>query len=1496
MIRRLICLLSVVAFALYAYNVEAHDANYYSSSSPLGNGRWIKVGVDTTGVYEISYDELYACGFSDPSAVRVYGYGGVLANDHHLDGRVPDALPLAPSVHTADGRLVFYGEGTVRADFKPEDIGKIDVLRNPYDTRGHYFITDSRAGGEIEIEPYIGGASVSTWHYSIDLSEHEVQQPGDGSGMIFHGPRLAPGDTETATFRVRNFGWDEDPLPRGTFCFEAALNTAQDVMFDVDLLGVEDPVSDLRPSGILSFPQRLWIPANGSVSFGAGSSHPLADSRVSAKIGLPASFRGSYAAIDRCYLVYPRLNRIENDMSELMLNYFGVSEAVELALGGADRDVEIWDVSDPSAVRCLAIDYDVPAATAKATMPAGKGTRRLVAFNPSHKHRKPIIEGVIDNQDLHSIESPEILVITTETFLEYALELAEIHRREGECTLVVTQEAIFNEFGSGTRSTAAMRRAVKMYYDRSGGRLRHVILYGASTGDPRFICRKPDDRLLTYICESYDECRTIFKNYVSDQYFGMLSDEYDPDKIWKERMHISTGRLPVVDADQARTVNAKIRNYYVDGPTPAMALRMFKSSDKLNDAIHLKYANEMADGMMSVNRLLTITHGDMALYDHADATTAGQPKALLERSLMRGTGMFYYTGHGGETSLSGTDFYNMSSIKNLHYPQHPLMVLASCLTYPFDRKDNTLASVAVITPDGGSIGTIGACREVLLEYNRPFSNAVGRAYATARGGTHAGEILMNARNIMIEDGFMNGDMAFNELCFNYCGDPALPLALPHFDIEIDDMGGDKLVSGKSFEISGRVVDAEGAVVNDFDGPVLIEVFDGAIDRKSLVPAVKDVVSCDDNLLCEFTAQVRNGRISRSVYLPAPTQGHRPARIVVTATDTDSRRYAAGVLSKNGIEESEDEQPGQNEAPVILSFGVDDNDYIEPDVVNPSFTLTATIDPSSSGLAVGMSGIRNRVTITSDGKDSNATAVDGMRYNNDGTVSLTHQIIGATFGAHSYQLSVVNNAGLSASSEIEVNVGSYSHKGTLTTDVNGTIRESVVFGLNASVPARRLIIIDHNGNTIVSVENPEFPYRWDMKDLSGRKVFDGHYKAWAMLADDLSYGSTPMNEFTVINGLPGSVSADRGDSDFTGKTLDLSGSTVIEPGAYAGSDVERLILPDSGKLVIGEGAFAGSSIRQLVINCDAEIGFGAFAACEHLESVVIAGSATVGEYAFRNCVCLGSADVRTLRSLPAKVFAGCESLSEVRVGNILSSIGVSAFEACDLRSIDLSDTSVKTIGAYAFNGNHNLTSIKFPSVLTDLGEGAFFDCMSLGRIDLPQSCNKLGSYSLKGLSGMDFISMPEALSYIGRSAMEGMTGLKAIDASNLISVPELGEEVWYGLSQNSIRLKVDKDAKTLFDSADQWRDFDIYYDDSSGAEDISAPLGLRGRMTDGLISIESISDNIAGVDVYNASGMLVYSVAPDSMTCNVDVSAYGTLLFIVRIRLDNGTCASLKFVR
>ena len=60
---------------------HAYSPTYYSSTSRLSTGRWVKVKVTKTGIQQITHQELAEMGFNDPSAVSVYGYGGVLVKN-----------------------------------------------------------------------------------------------------------------------------------------------------------------------------------------------------------------------------------------------------------------------------------------------------------------------------------------------------------------------------------------------------------------------------------------------------------------------------------------------------------------------------------------------------------------------------------------------------------------------------------------------------------------------------------------------------------------------------------------------------------------------------------------------------------------------------------------------------------------------------------------------------------------------------------------------------------------------------------------------------------------------------------------------------------------------------------------------------------------------------------------------------------------------------------------------------------------------------------------------------------------------------------------------------------------------------------------------------------------------------------------------------------------------------------------------------------------------
>ncbi len=64
----------LVLSALCASAVGVSTFNYeFAENSRLTSGHWVRVSVDRTGIYEISYDRLRELGFSNPEKVGEIG-------------------------------------------------------------------------------------------------------------------------------------------------------------------------------------------------------------------------------------------------------------------------------------------------------------------------------------------------------------------------------------------------------------------------------------------------------------------------------------------------------------------------------------------------------------------------------------------------------------------------------------------------------------------------------------------------------------------------------------------------------------------------------------------------------------------------------------------------------------------------------------------------------------------------------------------------------------------------------------------------------------------------------------------------------------------------------------------------------------------------------------------------------------------------------------------------------------------------------------------------------------------------------------------------------------------------------------------------------------------------------------------------------------------------------------------------------------------------------
>ena len=118
----------------------ASESPRYADHSVLASGRWAKIRVPSSGIYQLTNDLIRHAGFTNLSKVRVYGYGGALQPETLTGDYLAntDDLKEVPICTVGDKRL-FYAVGPVSWS----NATATTRTRNPYSNYGYYFLTES---------------------------------------------------------------------------------------------------------------------------------------------------------------------------------------------------------------------------------------------------------------------------------------------------------------------------------------------------------------------------------------------------------------------------------------------------------------------------------------------------------------------------------------------------------------------------------------------------------------------------------------------------------------------------------------------------------------------------------------------------------------------------------------------------------------------------------------------------------------------------------------------------------------------------------------------------------------------------------------------------------------------------------------------------------------------------------------------------------------------------------------------------------------------------------------------------------------------------------------------------------------------------------------------------------------------------------------------------------------------------------------------------------
>ena len=1135
-LRIVMALLAVIAGCGLGYSFSA---NKYASNSVLSSGTWVKVSVPESGLYALTPAQLRQWGFTDPSRVRVCGYGGNRIEDLMSANNYVDDLPVVQSITTANGSVVFYGVGP--ETWNLSTTGRYVRANNIYTTDGYYFITQIADNDSVLTMAPISGVGragatspvKSFWerkHHEQDLTS-----PGQaGPHLVGEDFRLTP---------TREFKFD---LP------DRIDNDTEGVWFETSFV-----------AKTFSQPSTLTFTANGK-PVAAGTSDRIAATVNDAHYhGTEAIMRHTLTDFEGNSLTL-RLSHSSSVMVQAAwLNYISVnyqrklqldangqlkfwSSASALSLGNATATTRIFDVTTPSAI----LEVDASALTAdnrKEWTGSYTGMRSYVAFNDNATLPAPTYVGTVSNQNLHGETTvPDMVIVATNSMMSQALRIARLHEQDPVEPLevkVVDIQQVYNEFSSGMADVSGLRKYFKMLWDRGAdeapegydSKFRYAILMGRTSYDARMLTADVK-AFTTFVIPTWmggtmRQSLNDTDGYGTDDFMALLKDNSGVDKGLDD-LCIAIGRLPVRTVSEATNYVDKLEQYMTASKKTGWKNQVMFLADDGDSGRHLEQSesfisnmNKTKDNPMFINKV----YMDAFLRENSSYPVA---RENMFRLLNEGVVWWTFIGHANDHSLTHNGQLTYYDLNNMFYKNVPVFYAATCDFLRWDQNSLSGGEIMLGERYGGAISVISAIRPVYIYENGLLSNAFGRQLGKRDSKGRlltVGEIYRRAKNNILTDAGAHLSNA-NRLKYVLMGDPAMRLATPSDMIEITEIAGKSLDNNndpvelgalQTAKVKGEIRTPDGVKRDDFNGVVTVTLYDAEYSTTTHGYPDNDtegkVITFEQqgSRLTAASARVTNGEFEVSLSVPLDiADNYRPAAISTYAYSTESSDEATGLTNNLYVYGFNEDAVEDKNAPEIEKIYLNHESFVDGGVTDSSPMLIATV---SDDVAINLStaGVGHTMVIKID---DNKTFTDVSNYYTpsvDGTPGgvINYPLSDLQIGQHQLMLRVWDTSANSATATVNFTVGERVAPKIygIYTDANPAHDKANFYITHdrpdqmATVTVEVFNLLGHKlwskTSTGVSDMFTSSPVTWDLTDSSGRRVQRGIYLYRATITVD-----------------------------------------------------------------------------------------------------------------------------------------------------------------------------------------------------------------------------------------------------------------------------------------------------------------------------------------------------------------------------------------------------------
>ena len=864
----------------------------YADHSVLASGKWVKISVTNSGVCRMSFDEIRAAGL-EPTQLRVYGYGGGQLNQDFSKRKIDD-LPQVP-VYVGSNYVLFYVQGPISWTYNGS---RFAHTRNTYSDKGYYLLSDNTGSmlAPTPADAESGTPTDITTYLHLQVHNNDsinlVDRNGiAGGGKTFYGEQFGVGKRRTFTFSTPNAVTGSSSsayIDLAAFAttiskFTATLNSANSQSVSINPPTGSDHYTMANP-GIIQL----------------SSTSKSSQQQIQLNFSNPDN-SSALGWLNYIELSTPSTLRMTGDWMEIRTNEgIASSKPLRYHLQNANSNIQIWDVTDLSAIRQMPTTLSGSELVWTGSNLSGARTFVAVKTNGS-SYVSAKVEGNVSTQDLHALRNIDYVIICPEGLEAESRRLAQAHEQKQSITwAVVTDKQVYNEFSSGTPDATAYRWLMKMLYDRANGndtqKPRWLLLMGHGSFDNRGLLPNSGNKmLLTY---QSDNSTNEVKAYASDDYFGWLDDNEGLNDL-TAKMDIGVGRLPVESVEDATKVVNKIIAYMQNTNPGKWKNQLAYLADDGDHGDHTRTAEGSSEQIRLQNPDFIVHKVYLDAYpQEVNASGESYPlaKNKIQNLLKNGVFFFDYSGHGGYNGVTSESVLNLKDIEKMNNTNLAFWLFVTCNFGQFDSGRRCAAEVAMMNANGGAIGVLAATRTVYAEQNTKLNRAVSKELFHHNTSFHydatLGEALAAGKNALSNDD--------NKLAYVLLGDPALRLNYPTDYWVKTTTKMDTLNALSVQHVDGRIIDEDSTLVADFNGTVDITIYDKmqvitTRDNDDTSGEPSEIPYNDyPNTIFNGSTQVKNGLFNYTFMVPKDIRyNFGKGRIVYYAHDDTYNEDAVG---------------------------------------------------------------------------------------------------------------------------------------------------------------------------------------------------------------------------------------------------------------------------------------------------------------------------------------------------------------------------------------------------------------------------------------------------------------------------------------------------------------------------------------------------------------------------------------------------------------------------